>query len=60
MRNLTTHGAMVARDAYTKFIQNRFTSLDGVYAMKFQVLTAANIKMTVFWDIVSCRPVEIN
>jgi hypothetical protein len=27
--------------------------------MKFQVLTAASIKMTVFWDIVPCSLVEI-
>jgi hypothetical protein len=27
--------------------------------VRFQVLTAADMKMTVFWDVVMCRPVEI-
>jgi hypothetical protein len=30
------------------------------YAVRFQVLTAANMKMTVFWNFASRSPVEID
>jgi hypothetical protein len=28
--------------------------------VRFQVLTSASVKMTVFWDVVQCSPVEID
>jgi hypothetical protein len=28
--------------------------------VRFQVVTATSVKMTVFWDVAPCGPVEIN
>jgi hypothetical protein len=36
-----------------------FYGTQGFIAVRFQVLTAANMKMTVFWDLAQCNFVEI-
>jgi hypothetical protein len=34
------------------------THSEHIYYMSFQVLTAASIKMTVFWDVAWCELIE--
>jgi hypothetical protein len=47
------------RKTVNEELENAETHFKVLSQLRFQVLTAASMKMTVFWDVASCSLVEV-